>query len=142
MKTTMLTKKDIRREWFLVDAKGKTVGRLASKIAKILQGKHKPEYLPHEDLGDFIVVINAKGLVMTGNKFAEKKYYKHTGYPGGLKETPAYVLLQKNPSKILIEAVSGMLPKTSLRVSFLKKLKVYNDEEHGHLGQSPKPLAL
>ena len=138
----MNTKKDVKQEWFLVDAKGKTLGRISSKIAHILQGKHKVEYIPHQDIGDFVVVINAKDIVLTGNKLADKKYYRHSGYMGGLKETPAHRVYAENPSKMILAAVKGMLPKNKLRTSFLKKLKVYNDDKHTHEAQSPKVLEL
>ena len=138
----MITKKNNKKEWFLVDAKDKVLGRLATEIAFILQGKHKPEYLPHEDLGDYVIVINAADIKLTGNKLAEKKYYRHSGYLGGLKETPAHVVKDKNPEKLIIAAVNGMLPKTKLRTSFLNKLKVYKDENHNHEAQSPKTLEI
>jgi len=142
MKTFMLRKEDVQREWYLVDATGKTLGRLASEIAKILMGKHKPTYTPHVDGGDFVVVINAEKIHATGKKLDKKIYYKHTGYPGGLKETTLKEMLQKKPEEVIRLAVRGMLPKNKLRDRRMKRLKVYAGPEHPHAAQNPKPLEL
>lgn len=142
MKTFMLRKEDVQREWYLVDATGKTLGRLASEIAKILMGKHKPTYTPHVDGGDFVVVINAEKIHATGKKLDKKIYYKHTGYPGGLKETTLREMLQKKPEEVIRLAVRGMLPKNKLRDRRMKRLKVYAGPEHPHAAQNPKPLEL
>lgn len=142
MKTFMLRKEDVQRDWYLVDATGKTLGRLASEIAKILMGKHKPTYTPHVDGGDFVVVINAEKIHATGKKLNQKIYYKHTGYPGGLKETTLKEMLQKKPEEVIRLAVRGMLPKNKLRDRRMKRLKVYAGPEHPHKAQNPKPLEL
>ncbi len=142
MKTFMQRKEDVQREWYLVDATGKTLGRLASEIAKILMGKHKPTYTPHVDGGDFVVVVNAEKIHATGKKLDKKIYYKHTGYPGGLKETTLREMLQKKPEEVIRLAVKGMLPKNKLRDRRMKRLKVYAGPEHPHKAQNPKPLEL
>ncbi len=142
MKTFMQRKEDVQREWFLVDATGKTLGRLASEIAKILMGKHKPTCTPHVDGGDFVVVVNAEKIHATGKKLDKKIYYKHTGYPGGLKETTLREMLQKKPEEVIRLAVRGMLPKNKLRDRRMKRLKVYAGPEHPHKAQNPKPLEL
>ncbi|RUM88934.1 MAG: 50S ribosomal protein L13 [Thermovibrio sp.] len=142
MKTFMQRKEDVQREWYVVDATGKTLGRLASEIAKILIGKHKPAYTPHVDGGDFVVVINAEKIHATGRKFDKKVYYWHTGYPGGLKKATLRELLQKKPEEVIRLAVRGMLPKNKLRDRRMKRLKVYAGPEHPHKAQNPKPLEL
>ncbi len=142
MKTFMQRKEDVQREWFIVDATGKTLGRLASEIAKILMGKHKPTYTPHVDGGDFVVVVNAEKIHATGKKLDKKIYYRHTGYPGGLKETTLREMLQKKPEEVIRLAVRGMLPKNKLRDRRMKRLKVYAGPEHPHKAQNPKPLEL
>jgi len=142
MKTFMQRKEDVQREWYLVDATGKTLGRLASEIAKILMGKHKPTYTPHVDGGDFVVVVNAEKIHATGKKLDKKIYYRHTGYPGGLKETTLREMLQKKPEEVIKLAVRGMLPKNKLRDRRMKRLKVYAGPEHPHKAQNPKPLEL
>ncbi len=142
MKTFMQRKEDVQREWYLVDATGKTLGRLASEIAKILMGKHKPTYTPHVDGGDFVVVINAEKIHATGKKLNQKIYYRHTGYPGGLKETTLREMLQKKPEEVIRLAVRGMLPKNKLRDRRMKRLKVYAGPGHPHKAQNPKPLEL
>jgi len=131
-----------QRKWYLVDAKGQTVGRLASHIAPILMGKHKPNYTPFLDLGDHVIVINANQVKFTGNKWDEKVYRWHSGYPGGLKETPARVMLAKHPERIVAWAIKGMLPKTTLGRKMGKKLKVYAGSEHPHQAQRPEPLTI
>ena len=134
--------KDIKRDWYLVDASDKILGRLSTKIASMLKGKHKPEYEPHMDVGDYIVVINAEKIRVTGNKATDKKYYHHTGYPGGIKETTFNKLLEKKPERILELAVKGMLPKGPLGRKMLRKLKVYAGTEHSHTAQQPQILNI
>ncbi len=142
MKTFMQRKEDVQREWYLVDATGKTLGRLASEIAKILMGKHKPTYTPHVDGGDFVVVVNAEKIHATGKKLNQKIYYRHTGYPGGLKQATLREMLEKKPEEVIRLAVRGMLPKNKLRDRRMKRLKVYAGPEHPHKAQNPKPLEL
>ncbi|MDN5341746.1 50S ribosomal protein L13 [Oceanotoga sp. DSM 15011] len=135
-------KEDIDRKWYLVDAEGKTLGRLASQIAKVLQGKNKPIYTPSIDTGDFVVVINAEKINLTGKKMEQKEYYRHTGYPGGLKTTSVKEMLEKHPERVLEHAVKGMLPKNLLAKQMLKKLKIYAGTEHPHSAQNPELLDL
>lgn len=130
------------RKWFVIDAKGKTVGRLATEAARILMGKNKPSYTPYLDVGDHVVVINAEKVVFTGNKWKEKIYYHHTGYPGGLKEVSAEKQLQRHPERILESAIRGMLPKTKMGRKMGKKLKVYVGSAHPHSAQQPEPFDL
>ena len=133
---------DIERRWYVVDAEGKTLGRLASKIAHVLRGKHKPTYSPHMDLGDHIVVINAKKIHVTGRKAEQKVYYRHTGYPGGLRTTTYEDMLDKHPDRILRIAIKGMMPNNILGRQMLKKLRVYAGPEHEHSAQQPEPLDI
>lgn len=142
MKTFSPTPKDINREWFVVDAQDKVLGRLASQLAHRLRGKHKPEFAPHMDNGDFIVVVNCEKVRVTGAKLAQKKYYRYSGYVGGLKSITLENVLAQKPSMALMNAVKGMLPKNSLGRAMLKKLKVYAGTEHPHTAQTPKPLNL
>jgi len=142
MKTFSPTPKDITRAWFVVDAEDKILGRLATQIAHRLRGKHKPEFAPHMDNGDFIVVVNCEKIKLTGNKLHQKKYYRHSGYIGGLKAVPLEKMLQKKPEHILMHAVKGMLPRNSLGRALLRKLKVYAGPEHPHHAQSPEPLTF
>ena len=142
MKTFSATPADIRRDWYLVDATGKTLGRLASEIASRLRGKHKPEYTPHMDLGDYIVVINAKNIRVSGNKSKDKIYYTYSGYPGGIKATDFGEMLDKKPEQIIENAVKGMLPKGPLGRSMFRKLRVYPGNEHNHTAQQPKTLDI
>jgi large subunit ribosomal protein L13 len=142
MKTFMLRKEDVKRDWFLVDAEGKTLGRLASEIARILMGKHKPTYTPHVDGGDFVVVVNAEKVRVTGKKLEKKIYYRHTGYMGHLKETKLKDMLKEKPEEVIRLAVRGMLPKNRLRKHRMKRLKVYAGPSHPHTAQKPKPLEL
>lgn len=128
------------RKWYLIDAEGKTVGRLATEAARILMGKNKPTYTPYIDVGDHVVIINAEKVVFTGNKWKDKIYRHHTGYPGGLKEISAEKQLQKHPERILESAISGMLPKTKMGRKMVKKLKVYKGDAHPHKAQQPEPL--
>ncbi|MBR3665125.1 MAG: 50S ribosomal protein L13 [Desulfovibrio sp.] len=142
MKTFSPTPKDIQHEWFVVDAADKVLGRLASQIAHRLRGKHKPEYAPHMDNGDYIIVVNCAKIQVTGTKMHDKKYYRHSGWVGGLKTTPLEDMMAKKPTFALMNAVRGMLPKTKLGRAMLKKLKVYAGSEHPHSAQQPKPLTL
>jgi len=142
MRTESAKAEQIERKWYLVDAEGKVLGRLASRIAHILQGKHKPYYTPHLDTGDHVVVINADKVKVTGKKASQKVYYRHSGYPGGLKEIPYSKVLQEHPERILIHAVRGMLPKNKLGRKMLKKLRVYAGPDHPHQAQRPELLDL
>ena len=142
MKTYTAKPGEIEREWFLVDAEGQTLGRLATRIADMLRGKGKPVYTPHVDTGDFIVVVNAAGLKVTGAKFEDKKYYRHTGYPGGVYETNFRKMQERFPGRALQLAVKGMLPKGPLGYAMIKKLKVYADQQHPHSAQQPKALDI
>lgn len=142
MKTYVTKPADIERAWYVVDAEGQTLGRLASRIATILRGKHKPIYNPSVDCGDFVVVINAEKIAVTGNRLDQKKYYRHSLYIGGLKEITLRDQLQKHPERAIELAVRGMLPKNTLGRKMFKKLKVYAGGEHPHLAQQPQPLEL
>lgn len=142
MKTTNTKPADIKREWYVVNAEGKTLGRLASGIAKVLKGKHKPYYTPHLDCGDFVVVLNAGKIRVTGKKLDEKKYYHHSGYPGGMKTTVLRAQLEKHPDRVIKAAVWGMLPKGRLGRQVFKKLKVYRGADHRHTAQKPKTLEV
>jgi len=141
MKTYIPTAAQIERRWHLIDADGRVLGRLASHIATLLRGKHKPIFTPHEDTGDFVVVVNAAGVKLTGRKAQQKKYYRHSGYPGGLKETSYETLIRAHPERVITEAVRGMLPKTRQGRQLIKKLKVYRGPTHRHQAQQPAPLA-
>lgn len=141
MKTYSPSSKDITRDWVIVDASDKVLGRLASQIAQRLRGKHKPEFAPHMDAGDFVVVVNAEKVQVTGRKLDQKMYYRHSGWIGGLKETVLKDMMASKPEQVLIKAVKGMLPKNRLGRQMLKKLKVYSGTEHPHAAQQPKPLA-
>jgi large subunit ribosomal protein L13 len=141
-KTKIAKKENIKRKWYIVDADGQILGRLASKVAKILMGKHKPVYSPNVDTGDFVIVINAEKVKVTGKKLQEKIYYKHTGYMGHLKEEKLISLLTRRPEAVIKFAVEGMLPKNSLGRKMLKKLKVYRGAEHPHQAQKPEFLNL
>jgi large subunit ribosomal protein L13 len=142
VKTYTVRKGDIEREWYVVDAQGKTLGRLASEIAKILRGKHKPMYVPHLDCGDYVIVVNAEKVRVTGKKLDQKFYYRHSGYPGGLKSINLRDQLQKHPTRVLEAAVRGMLPKNRLGRAMIKKLKLYAGSSHPHQAQQPKALEL
>ncbi len=143
MKTTVSAKaEDVKRDWFLVDADGKTLGRLATEIARRLRGKHKTIYTPHVDTGDYIVVINAEKIRVTGNKAKNKMYYNHSGYMGGLKQISFEKLIDKAPERVIERAVKGMLPKNSLGRTMYRKLKVYAGKEHAHAAQQPQPLDI
>jgi large subunit ribosomal protein L13 len=142
MTTVSAKKEDVNHEWYLVDAKDKTLGRLSTEIAIRLRGKHKPIYTPHVDTGDYIVVINASGLKVTGKKMQDKIYYKHTGYIGNLKSMNLATMMKKSPEKVLTRSVRGMLPKTKLGNVMIKKLKVFAGPEHTHTAQQPKILEI
>jgi len=141
--TTFDAKKgEVDRSWYVVDAESKVLGRLATRVADVLRGKHKPIFTPYVDAGDFVVVINAEKVHLTGTKMENKKYYRHSGYPGGLKVTTPAELLRKNPEAIIMNAVKGMLPKTKLGRQQLKKLKVYAGKDHPHQAQQPNELKV
>jgi large subunit ribosomal protein L13 len=143
MSTTVSAKPaEVRREWLLVDAKGKTLGRLASEIARRLKGKHKPIFTPHVDTGDYVVVVNAAQVAVTGNKLKDKMYHHHTGYVGNLKSISLEKQLQKAPERVIETAVRGMLPRNPLGRSMMKKLRIFSGPEHTHQAQQPKPLEL
>jgi large subunit ribosomal protein L13 len=142
MKTYNAKPGEIARRWYVVDAEGKTLGRLATQIAETLRGTTKPEYTPHVDTGDFVVVVNAEKIVVTGNKLDEKIYYRHSGYPGGLKQRTLREQLERRPTEVLRRAVKGMLPKNRLAARQLTKLKIYAGPAHPHEAQSPEPLEV
>lgn len=142
MKTVSVTSKQADRRWWVVDMEGQTLGRAATRIATVLRGKNKPSFTPHEDTGDFVVVINADKFVLTGRKTEKKRYHHHTGTIGGLKTTTVPRLMAKKPGEIVRRAVSGMMPKNRLGRRMLKKLKVYTEAEHPHGAQQPQPLDL
>ena len=142
MKTYSPKPEDANREWFIVDATDKILGRLATEISIRLRGKHKPEFAPHMDMGDFIVVINADKIKVTGQKLDKKMYYKHTNHPGGLKEKTLREMLAIKPENVITAAVKGMLPKNKLAAQQIKKLKVYAGSEHPHAAQAPKTLDI
>lgn len=142
MKTFSLRKEDVQRDWWIVDARNKILGRLASKIARVLRGKHKPNFTPHVDNGDYVIVINAEKIELSGKKSEQKVYRKHSGYLGNLKETPFQTKLEKDPESIIEHAVAGMLPKNKLGRKMIKKLKVYAGEKHPHKNKEIKHLEL
>ncbi len=142
MKTFTPTPEDIKRQWYVVDAEDQILGRLASQVAHRLRGKHKPEFAPHMDNGDFIVVVNVEKIRVTGAKLLQKKYYRHSGFPGGIKERSLSQVMEKRPQEALLIAVRGMLPKNRLGRAMLKKLKVYAGPEHPHQAQNPEPLTF
>ncbi len=142
MKTISAKPETVKRDWYIIDAEGKTLGRMAAEIAHRLRGKHKPEYTPHVDTGDYIVVINAEKVRVTGNKATDKMYHRHTGYPGGLKSMTFDKLIQKAPERVIQSAVKGMLPKGPLGRAMFKKMKVYAGDVHPHTAQQPQALSL
>jgi large subunit ribosomal protein L13 len=142
MKTPLAKKENINPKWHLVDADGKTLGRLATRVAILLRGKNKPIFAPHQDTGDFVVVINAKKVALTGKKWKEKVYVHHSGYPGGLKMASAEKIAEKKPERLITMAVQGMLPKTKLGKKLIKKLKVYAGNAHPHQAQQPEAYTL
>lgn len=142
MKTYMANKDTVERAWFVIDAQGQRLGRLSTEVATILRGKHKPTFTPHVDCGDYIIVINAKDIELTGKKWDQKKYYRHSQYPGGLRETTAKVMNETFPERVIEFAVKGMLPKGRLGRQMYKKLYVYAGSEHPHAAQKPTVLEL
>ena len=142
MKTFMAKAEEVQRKWYIVDAEGKPLGRLSSEVAKILRGKNKPTYTPHVDTGDYVIVLNADKVVLTGKKLDQKVYRHHSGFPGGLKEIKYRHFLAKRPEKVIEVAVKGMLPKNSLGRAMFKKLKVYKGNEHEHQAQKPEVLEI
>jgi len=142
MKTVSVRSEDVRRDWYLIDATDQVLGRLATQVAERLRGKHKPEYTPHVDTGDYIVVINAERIRVTGNKLAQKKRYWHTGFPGGIKELSLAEELRKHPERVIQKAVKGMVPRNRLGRAVLSKLRVYPGNKHPHEAQNPKLLSL
>ena len=142
MKTYTAKPEDIRRDWYVVNASGKTLGRLATEIARRLRGKHKAEYTPHMDTGDYIVVINAKDVHVSGNKQKDKMYHHHTGYQGGIESISFEKMMQKKPERVIEKAVKGMLPKGPLGREMFRKLKVYADDQHQHAAQQPQVLEI
>ena len=141
-RTYMAKPGEVERKWWVIDASDKILGRLATRIATILQGKHKPQYTPHVDIGDYVIVINADKIKLTGKKWLQKKYYRHSGYPGGLKVQTAQDILNKHPERLIYHAVKGMLPKNRLGRKMLKKLKIYAGSEHPHEAQKPEKLEI
>jgi large subunit ribosomal protein L13 len=142
MKTVVPKLKDVRRRWWIIDARGQVLGRVATRAAILLLGKHKPDYVPYMDVGDYVIVVNAREVVLTGRKEEKKVYYRHSGYPGGLKSVTAAQLRATHPERLIEWAVSGMLPKNRLRKVYLRKLKVYPDDRHPHQAQQPIPYPL
>jgi large subunit ribosomal protein L13 len=142
MKSYMARPLEVERKWYVVDAEGQTLGRLATEIATVLRGKNKPQYTPHVDTGDFVVVVNAEKVVVTGRKAEQKVYRRHSGYPGGLKETSYEQLMERRPTEILRRAVKGMMPKNRLARQQLRKLKIYAGPEHPHAAQNPQPYEV
>jgi len=142
VKTVSAREQDVQRDWHVIDAQGQTLGRLATQVATLLRGKHKPYYTPHVDCGDYVIVVNAEKIHVTGNKMSQKVYYRHSGYPGGLKEVTLRDQLQKFPGRVVEQAVRGMLPKNRLGRRMFKKLKVYAGPDHPHQAQQPKAIEL
>ena len=142
MKTYVATPENRQRDWYVVDAEGKTLGRLATQIADVLRGKNKPVYTPHVDTGDFVVVVNAEKIAVTGQKLDQKLYHSHSGYPGGLRTRTLRTQLERRPTEVLRKAVKGMLPRNRLGRSMMSKLRIYAGAEHPHAAQSPRALTL
>ena len=142
MKTVSTRPQDVERAWFVIDAESQVLGRLATEIARRLRGKHKAAFTPHVDTGDYIVVVNAEKVRVTGNKATDKTYYRHTGYPGGIKATRFESMIEKHPERVIEKAVKGMLPRNPLGRAAFRKLKVYAGPDHPHSAQQPRPLAL
>jgi large subunit ribosomal protein L13 len=142
VKTYVANSNDRQRDWLVVDATGQTLGRLATQIADALRGKNKPVYTPHVDTGDFVIVVNAEKISVTGNKLADKKYYRHSGYPGGLKVRTLAEQLERRPEEVIRKAVKGMLPRNRLARKQLTKLKVYAGPDHPHVAQKPEPMEI
>ncbi len=142
MRTYTPKKDEIVRKWYIVDAEGQVLGRLATKVASVLRGKHKPQYTPFLDVGDHVIVVNAEKVVLTGNKLQDKIYYRHSGYPGGLKATSCQRLMETHPERVISMAVKGMLPHNALGRAMFKKLRVHAGPDHSHEAQSPEPLSV
>ena len=142
MKTFSAKPEEVRRDWYVVDATDKVLGRLAAEVSRRLRGKHKPEFTPHVDTGDYIVIVNVEKLRVTGNKAQDKKYFRHSTYPGGIRETNFTKLQARHPDRVLKLAVKGMLPKGRLGYAMIKKLKIYAGAQHPHSAQQPKPLEI
>jgi large subunit ribosomal protein L13 len=142
MKTFVANPETRQRDWYVVDAEGKTLGRLATRIADTLRGKHKPEYTPHIDTGDFVIVINAEKVAVTGNKLRDKRYWRHSGYPGGIRSRTLGEMLERRPEEVIRLAVKGMLPRNRLARQQLRKLKVYAGPDHPHEAQRPRPMEV
>jgi large subunit ribosomal protein L13 len=142
MKTISAKAETVQRSWYVIDAEGQTLGRLATEVARRLRGKHKTEYTPHVDTGDYIVVVNAEKVIVTGRKASDKTYYRHTGHPGGLKEATFTQMIERSPAKVIELAVKGMLPRNPLGRAMYRKLKVYAGREHPHDAQQPETLTL
>ncbi|MEX1222838.1 LSU ribosomal protein L13P [Pseudidiomarina planktonica] len=142
MKTFVAKPETVQRDWYVIDAEGKTLGRLATEVARRLRGKHKPEFTPHVDTGDYIVIVNAEKVAVTGNKAAGKIYYSHSGYPGGISSITFEKLIEKKPEMVIQKAVKGMLPRGPLGRAMFRKLKVYAGAEHNHVAQQPKQLDI
>lgn len=142
MKTVSANAETVKRDWYVIDAEGKTLGRLASEVASRLRGKHKTTYTPHVDTGDYIVVVNAEKVAVTGNKRSDKTYYRHTGFPGGIKSLTFDKLIERKPEQVIELAVKGMMPRNPLGRAMLRKLKVYAGTEHPHTAQQPQPLEI
>jgi len=142
MNTFSAKAETVERDWYVVDAENKVLGRLAAEIARRLRGKHKPEYTPHVDTGDYIVVVNAEKVAVTGNKYENKMYYHHTGYPGGIKAKSFRDMIDSHPTRVIEKAVKGMLPRNKLGRAMLSKLKIYAGAEHAHRAQQPKTLDI
>jgi large subunit ribosomal protein L13 len=140
MRTYSPSAKEIERAWFVVDAEGQSLGRLATRVAAVLRGKHKPTFAPHLDTGDFVIVVNADKVTLKGSKLEQKRYHRHSGYPGGLTSVPFLAMLEKKPTEVVERAVHGMLPKNKLGRAMSKKLKVYAGPDHPHAAQDPQPL--
>jgi len=140
MSTTIAQPAEVEHDWYVIDAEGQTLGRLSTRIAQVLRGKHKPIFTPHVDTGDYVVVVNAEKIKLTGRKLDQKFYHTYSGYPGGLKSTSAREVLATHPERLIQSAVKGMLPKNRLNRQVFKKLKVYAGAEHPHIGQQPKPF--
>ncbi|MCA9809303.1 MAG: 50S ribosomal protein L13 [Thermodesulfobacteriota bacterium] len=142
MSSYMARSEDFEKKWYIIDGEGKTVGRISTKIAMILRGKDKPQFTPHADIGDFVIVVNADKVKFTGKKWEQKKYYWHTGYPGGIKSITADDLMKKKPGEIIRKAVWGMLPKNKMQDKLISRLKVYAGNEHPHVSQQPENLEV
>jgi large subunit ribosomal protein L13 len=142
MKTYVATPADRQRNWYVVDAEGQTLGRLATRVADALRGKRKPEYTPHVDTGDFVVIVNAEKIHVTGNKLEQKRYWRHSGYPGGIKSRTLGEMLERRPEEVIRKAVKGMLPRNRLARRQLTKLKVYAGPDHPHAAQKPQPMEI